>query len=80
MCVVCVIQINKVGMKVRAAIITAVYHKALHVSSTELSQFSTGEVSKTGKEGVGRIRGDGNCYAWGISAYILTAWFSGIPA
>jgi len=44
-------------MKVRAAIITAVYHKALHVSSTELSQFSTGEVSKTGKEGVGRIRG-----------------------
>jgi len=40
-------------MKVRAAVITAVYHKALHVSSTELSQFSTGEVS------VGRVGGGG---------------------
>lgn len=36
--------ISVVGLKVRAAIITAVYRKALKVNSVELSVFSTGEV------------------------------------
>ena len=37
-------QVNKVGLKLRAAIITEVYRKALFVSSTTLSKFSTGQV------------------------------------
>ena len=35
---------NKVGLKLRAAIITEVYRKALSVNSTTLSKFSTGQV------------------------------------
>ena len=37
-------QVNKIGLKLRAAIITEVYRKALSVSSTTLSKFSTGQV------------------------------------
>lgn len=38
------LQVNKVGLKIRAALITEVYRKALHVSTTTLSRFSTGQV------------------------------------
>ena len=37
-------QVNKVGLKLRAAIITEVYRKALSVNFTTLSKFSTGQV------------------------------------
>ncbi|XP_028396229.1 LOW QUALITY PROTEIN: multidrug resistance-associated protein 7-like [Dendronephthya gigantea] len=36
--------VNKVGLKIRAAVITSVYHKTLAVKSTGLYLFSTGEV------------------------------------
>lgn len=36
---------NKIGLKIRAAVITTVYNKSLAVSLTTLSKFSTGEVS-----------------------------------
>lgn len=37
-------QVNKVSVKIRAALITEVYRKALSISSTTISKFSTGEV------------------------------------
>ena len=37
-------QVNKAGLKVRGALITEVYRKALYVNSTTLSEFSTGQV------------------------------------
>ena len=37
-------QVNKVGLQIRAAVITSVYHKTLAVKSTGLHTFSTGEV------------------------------------
>ena len=37
-------QVNKIGLKLRAAIITEVYRKALAVNSATLSKFSTGQV------------------------------------
>ncbi len=40
--VVC--QVNKVSLKIRAALITEIYRKALSVNSSMLSRFSTGEV------------------------------------
>jgi hypothetical protein len=39
-------QVNKVGLQIRAAVITSVYHKTLAVKSTGLYTFSTGEVNK----------------------------------
>ena len=41
-----VAQMSKVGLKIRAAVMTEVYRKALSVSSTTLSKFSTGEVGR----------------------------------
>ena len=38
------LQVNKIGLKIRAAVITTVYNKALGVSLTTLSKFSSGEV------------------------------------
>ena len=35
---------NKIGLKIRAAVITTVYNKSLAVSLTTLSKFSAGEV------------------------------------
>lgn len=35
---------NKIGLKIRAAVITTVYNKSLAVSLTTLSKFSSGEV------------------------------------
>ena len=35
---------NKIGLKIRAVVITTVYNKALSVSLTTLSAFSSGEV------------------------------------
>lgn len=43
----CNIKVNKVGLKIRTAIVTEIYRKALSISSTTLSQFSTGQVSHT---------------------------------
>ena len=37
-------QVNKIGLKIRAAVITTVYDKSLSVSLTTLSKFSSGEV------------------------------------
>lgn len=37
-------QVYKVGLKVRAALITEVYRKSLSISLTTLSQYSTGQV------------------------------------
>ncbi|XP_064395751.1 ATP-binding cassette sub-family C member 10-like [Halichondria panicea] len=37
-------QVNKVGVKVRSALITEIYRKALSVTTTTLSHFSTGQV------------------------------------
>eukprot|EP00794_Sanderia_malayensis_P019839 gene19839-21781_t len=37
-------QVNKVGLQCRAALITTVYEKALAVSSTTLSAFSSGQI------------------------------------
>lgn len=37
-------QVNRVGLKIRASVITTVYNKALSVSLTTLSEFTTGEV------------------------------------
>ena len=45
-CIVCMFQMNKVGLKIRAAIMTEVYRKPLAVTATTLSKFSTGEVSE----------------------------------
>ena len=39
------LQVTKVGLKIRAALITEVYRKALSVNSATLSQFSTGQVT-----------------------------------
>ncbi|KAJ7321461.1 Multidrug resistance-associated protein 7 [Desmophyllum pertusum] len=36
--------VNKIGLKIRAAVITTVYNKSLAVSLTTLSKFSSGEV------------------------------------
>ncbi len=36
-------QVNKVGVKVRSALITEIYRKALSVTTTTLSHFSTGQ-------------------------------------
>ncbi|XP_078352062.1 ATP-binding cassette sub-family C member 10-like isoform X2 [Oculina patagonica] len=36
--------VNKIGLKIRAAVITTVYNKSLSVSLTTLSKFSSGEV------------------------------------
>jgi len=38
------VQVNKVGVKVRGALITEIYRKALSANATTLSQFSTGQV------------------------------------
>eukprot|EP00058_Branchiostoma_floridae_P004581 XP_002590069.1 hypothetical protein BRAFLDRAFT_83311 [Branchiostoma floridae] len=48
-------QINKVGIQIRAALVTTVYHKALAVSSTSLSGFTTGEVVNFMSTDTGRI-------------------------
>ena len=37
-------QVNKVGLKVRAALITEVYRKSLSVNLTTMSRYSTGQV------------------------------------
>jgi len=36
--------VNKIGLKIRVAVITTVYNKSLAVSLTTLSKFSSGEV------------------------------------
>ena len=44
---VCILfpQVTKVGLKIRAALITEIYRKALSVNSATLSKFSTGQVN-----------------------------------
>ncbi|NXG44336.1 MRP7 protein, partial [Psilopogon haemacephalus] len=37
-------EVKKVTLMVRAAIISAIYHKALHVSSSSLTRFTVGEI------------------------------------
>ena len=37
-------KVNKVGLQIRAALITSVYHKTMVVKATGLFTFSTGEV------------------------------------
>ncbi|NXS91481.1 MRP7 protein, partial [Jacana jacana] len=37
-------EVNKVTLMVRAAVISAIYRKALHVSSTSLTRFTVGEI------------------------------------
>lgn len=37
---------NRVGVQVRAAVITAVYGKALAVSTATMQEFSTGQVGR----------------------------------
>ena len=37
-------QVNKVGLKVRAALITEVYRKSLSINLTTMSTYSTGQV------------------------------------
>ena len=37
-------QVNKVGLKVRAALITEVYRKSLSISLATMSRYSTGQV------------------------------------
>ena len=35
---------NKVGLKIRASLVTEIFRKTLSVSSVSMSKFSTGEV------------------------------------
>ena len=42
--VLCYLQVNRVGVQVRAALITAIYGKALAVSTATMQAFTTGQV------------------------------------
>ncbi|XP_069708549.1 ATP-binding cassette sub-family C member 10 [Phaenicophaeus curvirostris] len=48
-------EVNKVSLMVRAAVISAIYRKALRVSSTSLARFTTGEIVNFMSTDTGRL-------------------------
>ena len=57
-------QVYKVGLKVRAALITEVYRKSLSISLTTLSQYSTGQVRRSSTYA---ITYDAEHFLWGVA-------------